>query len=47
MDFEELEQIKKEIKNYKAEIIILIHFIITEEIKRRMEKKKNDWTNIK
>lgn len=39
MEAEDLEKIKKDIKNYKPEIIILLYLIVLEEIKRRMEKK--------
>lgn len=39
MNEEELEKIKKEIKDYKPEIVISLWDISLGEIKRRMEKK--------
>ena len=42
MNLEELEKIKKEIKDYKVEVIILLWLIVIEEINKRMEKKENE-----
>ncbi len=42
MNLEELERIKKEIKDYEIEVIISLWNITLKEINRRMEKKKNE-----
>ncbi len=41
MNLEELERIKKEIKDYKIEIVISLWDIALEEINRRIQKEEN------
>ena len=41
MKEEELEKIKKEIKDYPIEVLISLWALVNEELKRRMEKKND------
>lgn len=38
MDVEELEKIKKEVKDYEPEVLLLLAFIVNEEVERRLKK---------
>ncbi len=42
MDLEDLEKIKKEIKDYKIEILISLWALTNEEINRRIQKEENE-----